>query len=338
MIIPLAVHRAGFLKTREKLLLNEVVESERQFSLLTRRDIEAVIQRSLRRAAWAPEQLLLEAEKDAGYCAAAGIDLIHYWSPSYPVLLRELYNGPFLLFVRGGLPENDIAHLGIVGTRKPTGSGKKAAFQLGFRAAELNLPVVSGLARGIDGAAHAGCLKAGGRTVAVLGSGIDRIYPEEHRRLAAGILEAKGALVSEYPPGTPPLRYHFPERNRIISGMCRGTVIVQCPEKSGAMITADYALEQGRDLYVHIEGMNGWVGAGTRRLSEEGATAIEGIEEIMKDWNRKVKNNNASQQYGNPAVSCSGEAGTMMARLVEMELMGSVARRYGGYCRSGSNG
>ncbi len=130
---------------------------------------------------------------------------------------------------------------------------------------------MSGLARGIDREAHEGCVEAGGRSVAVLGNGIDLVYPASSRPTAMALLARGGAILSEYPPGVPPLQYHFPARNRIISGLCRAVVVVQAPERSGALITAEYALDQGRDLWVHAAGLQGSAGAGTRRLADSGA-------------------------------------------------------------------
>ncbi len=143
---------------------------------------------------------------------------------------------------------------------------------------------MSGLARGIDREAHEGCEEAGFRSVAVLGSGIDMIYPSSSRAAGMALLARGGGILSEYPPGVPALRYHFPARNRIISGLCRGVVIIQAPERSGALITADYALEQGKDLWVHAAGTYGSAGAGTRRLADAGAPVIHGAADLLREW------------------------------------------------------
>jgi DNA processing protein len=157
---------------------------------------------------------------------------------------------------------------------------------LGGDLAREGIGVASGLARGIDREAHEGCVAAGGYSIAVLGNGIDLLYPSSSAPLARALLKGGGVVVSEYPPGTPPLRFHFPARNRIISGLSRSVVVVQAPARSGALITAEYALEQGRDMYVHSAGLAGSAGDGTRRLAESGAPVIGSCEDIMRDWGR----------------------------------------------------
>jgi len=132
-----------------------------------------------------------------------------------------------------------------------------------------------------------GCTAAGCVSVAVLGNGIDEVYPSTSRAAAMDLLEKGGAIVSEYPPGIPPLRHHFPARNRVISGLSKAVVVVEAPARSGALITADYALDQGRDMYVHADGLHGSAGAGTRALAEAGAPVIRGVADILAQWGRQ---------------------------------------------------
>jgi DNA processing protein len=158
------------------------------------------------------------------------------------------------------------------------------AFEMGRDFARAGVPVVSGLALGIDAFSHRGNLEGGGATVAVLGSGLDMVYPASNRGLARRILEQGGALLSEYPPGTRPAKWNFPARNRIIACLARAVVIVEAPEKSGALITADFALQMGRDLFVASAGTASVKGGGTRSLAEDGAKVVSGAGSILRDW------------------------------------------------------
>ncbi|MDR1389609.1 MAG: DNA-processing protein DprA [Treponema sp.] len=203
-------------------------------------------------------------------------------SSSYPPQLREIYDPPEQLFVRGRLPGQSRPSLAIVGTRRPGAAAMKHALRLGRECAQMGITVVSGLALGIDALAHRGCLDGGGITVAVLGSGVDQVYPASNRDLARRILESGGALVSEYEPGTKPAKWRYPARNRIISGLARGVIIVEAPEKSGALYTASFALEQGRDLWVAPVSDRS---LGTKALVRDGCGIITGIEEILTEWN-----------------------------------------------------
>ncbi len=164
----------------------------------------------------------------------------------YPATLGELSDPPLGLFVVGRVPSE--AAVAVVGSRRATAYGLQVAEMLGRELGRAGVPVISGMARGVDGAAHRGCLEGGGRTVAVWGTGPDRVYPAEHRRLAEAIRE-RGALVTEFLPGTTPRRHHFPQRNRIIAGLARATVVVEAGARSGALVTARLALEEGREVF-----------------------------------------------------------------------------------------
>src|SRR5437763_4255094 len=169
---------------------------------------------------------------------------------SYPQLLREIPDPPITLYVRGRWQEClEAPSVGVVGSRRCSTYGQNVAVMLARELASRGVTIISGLARGIDAAAHRGALEAGGRTVAVLGTGIDEVYPRDHRKLAAEILERGGALVTQFPLGTPPVAENFPYRNRIISGLSLGVIIVEAAENSGSLITARLALEQGREVY-----------------------------------------------------------------------------------------
>jgi DNA processing protein len=201
---------------------------------------------------------------------------------TYPSLLAEIPAPPPVLYYRGELLETDRTAVAIVGTRRFTPYGRDMAARIASDLARAGVTIVSGLARGIDGVAHQAALDAGGRTIAVLGSGIDRIYPPEHRKLAERIME-QGAVLSDYLPDTPPDGVNFPPRNRIISGLSLGVVVVEAPDRSGALITVDFAADQGRDIFA-VPGMaNATNSAGTNRLIREGARLVRSAEDILDD-------------------------------------------------------
>ena len=273
-----------FLRPREKRLLLEMFDSAQPLFHLSLADLGRLVGRKLVTRQWDPEALLRSGERTGKFLTENGMGGIFYRDSTYPPQLREIYDPPVLLFYRGTLPDNGLPLAGIVGTRFPTGGARRAANRLGFELGRAGIGVVSGLAKGIDREAHDGCLRAGGKTIAVLGSGIDQIYPSSSRSSGIAILTHGGTILSEYPPGVPPLQHHFPARNRILSGLCRCVVVVQAPERSGALITAEHALQEGRDLFVHAAGLSGSAGEGTRRLAEAGACVVDGSAAILREW------------------------------------------------------
>ena len=200
--------------------------------------------------------------------------LITPCDPEYPPLLRECPDRPPFLFCRGVLSHLGAATLSMVGTRKPSLEGRRAAREFAAAAVESELVVVSGLALGIDGIAHDAALTAGGSTVAVLPSGMDRIYPARHQRLAERVM-AEGVLVSEFPLGTPPRKHHFHRRNRTLSGFSKATLVVEAGRPSGTLITASAAADQGRDVLVLPWSIYHREGAGCRYLLEDGAVLVQ---------------------------------------------------------------
>jgi DNA processing protein len=205
-------------------------------------------------------------------------------SSFYPPLLREIFDPPSFIYCRGPLPDPEKPAVALVGTRHPSAAASMQAYTLGREFARAGITVISGLALGIDALAHRGCLEGGGCTTAVLGSSVDEVYPASNRDLARRILKMGGALLSEYIPGTKPRKQYYPQRNRIISGLARATVIVEAPAASGALYTARFALEQGRDLFVASSGVASPLGEGTRRLAEEGCPIISCAAEILTEW------------------------------------------------------
>jgi DNA processing protein len=215
------------------------------------------------------------------------IKIIKKSSREYPKILKEIPDAPKQLFVRGELPKNNDMNFAIVGTRAATEYGKTLAFKIAKELAELGLNIVSGMALGIDTQAHLGALAGGGQTVAVLGSGIDdnSIYPQENLRLAKKIVENGGAVIGEHDPSQKSEIWYFPERNRIISGLSRGVLVVEAPEKSGALITARLALEQNREVFAVPGPVFSKNSIGTNKLIKSGAKLVVSIDDILEELN-----------------------------------------------------
>jgi DNA processing protein len=202
-------------------------------------------------------------------------------SPDYPALLKMIHDPPRRLFVQGTLPT--VPMLAVIGSRRATPYGLRVARRLAGELAAAGMAIVSGLARGIDGAAHQGALEAGGQTVAVMATGLDLIYPPEHVELAAQICKS-GALVTEAEPGTMPLPSRFPVRNRIISGLSVGVVVVEAAERSGALITARMALEQGREVLCVPGSIENPLSVGTHSLIKDGAKLVHTVEDVLAEF------------------------------------------------------
>lgn len=208
---------------------------------------------------------------------------IHIRDGDYPPFLKEISNPPMEIHVRGGLPDASLPMVAVVGTRKATRDGRELARQTAGELARAGVVIVSGLAMGIDTAAHRGALDEEGITVAVLGNGIDTIYPAQNQKLAEHIIAGGGAIVSEYGPGEPSFKGNFIERNRIISGLCLGVVVIEAPERSGAITTARFAGEQGRGVFVFPGGARNKRYAGSHELIRDGATLATSTKEILED-------------------------------------------------------
>ncbi|MDR1411959.1 MAG: DNA-processing protein DprA [Spirochaetaceae bacterium] len=281
-LLDLMIARIPGLSCKERIKLLKKFDREADLAVCSKEDIGEIAARPLK--AWDPDGLRFQAEEDLLSITRTGMGYASWPEPEYPPLLRELYDPPALVFYRGVLPDPGKPLAAVVGTRRPSSGAAIQAFDLGRDLARAGIPVVSGLALGIDAFSHRGNLEGGAPTVAVLGSGLDRVYPASNRGLARRIVEEGGALLSEYPPGTRPARWNFPARNRIIAGLARAVIIVEAPEKSGALITANFALELGRELYVASAGLASPLGAGTRALAEDGAGIVSGIEAIARDW------------------------------------------------------
>ncbi len=226
----------------------------------------------------------VDLDREVRRVAAVGAHILTWEDEGYPKLLAEIPDPPPVLYVRGELKLEDAWAVAVVGTRRASTYGREVTRRLVSVLAQSGVTIVSGLARGIDAVAHQTALEAGGRTIAVLGCGIDLVYPPEHRELARRIA-AQGALVSEYPLGTQPEPGNFPPRNRIISGLSLGVVITEAGRDSGALITADYAAEQGRDVFAVPGSILSAGCAGTNRLIQDGAKPVLDAADILQELN-----------------------------------------------------
>lgn len=219
-------------------------------------------------------------EKDIERLKAEGVDILIHGRPGYPEALMNLPDAPPVLYSKGKLTAEDKFAVAVVGSRRPTHYGLNTAETISAELAAIGITVISGLARGVDTAAHKGALKAGGRSVAVLGSGIDMPYPPENKGLMDKIA-LSGAAVSEFAPGTPPYGQNFPRRNRIISGLSLGVLVAEATAKSGALITVKYALEQGREVFAIPGNINSSVSLGANELIKDGAKMVLRAEDVV---------------------------------------------------------
>ncbi|VVM04995.1 hypothetical protein MAMC_00366 [Methylacidimicrobium cyclopophantes] len=213
------------------------------------------------------------AQEEMARCQELGIDLLFLGEPGYPEALSEIPDPPLLLYLRGKRPERWLRGVAVVGSRRTSVYGVETARRLSYQLAYAGIPIISGLARGIDTAAHMGALAAQGSTWAVLGCGVDRVYPPENEELARRIAQ-NGCLLSELPLGTSPARHTFPQRNRLISGLASGVVVVEAPMASGALLTAQCALEQGRQVFAVPGRIDNPLSAGSNRLIQQGAKLV----------------------------------------------------------------
>lgn len=223
----------------------------------------------------------LDLERELAAVQAAGFRLLTWEDPEYPAHLLEIASPPVVLYCLGTVERSDRQAVALVGTRLPTPYGQAVARDLATALAVHGVSVVSGLARGIDSIAHRAALDAGGRTLAVLGSGLDQIYPSEHRGLAVEIA-AQGAVLTEFHPGTRPEAQNFPARNRIVAGLARAVVVVEAGEASGALITADLAAEQGRDVFAVPGSIYSRASRGANRLLLSGAAPLTSAEDVLE--------------------------------------------------------
>jgi DNA processing protein len=248
----------------------------------------------------------IDVEAELAMCRERGIAVIIESDDAYPSRLKEIPDPPGVLFVRGAFAPTDGLAVAIVGTRHATQYGLAQAERLAAGLSRAGYTIVSGLARGIDAAAHRGALKAGGRTLAVLGSGVLNVYPPEHVELA-GEISLRGAVMSENPPMSPPLAGAFPQRNRIITGLSLGVIVVEASERSGALISARHAMEQGREVFAVPGRVDNRMSRGCHRLIRDGAKLVESVDDVL-------------EELGPLATPTQREDGTQVRHPVELQL------------------
>jgi len=309
------------LRAPERIKLLQTFNEESELFIQSKRDIERIINRE-KREFWDISNIFDKAGRIDTICGMRSIKWVSFNSVEYPPLLREMYDPPAVIFYRGVLPNPEKSLLGIVGTRRPSPEASEQAYKIAYEIGREGVSVVSGLALGIDAMSHRGNLASGARGFAVLGSGIDQVYPASNRPIAKKILDSGGALLSEYPPGVRPGKWTFPARNRIIAALSRSVLIVEAPLKSGALITANFALEQGKELWTASCGVkkNAFFDKrGTEGLVEDGAQIINCAHDIIEKWGIVIAPN-----VENDAVSddqtCRRTLVSSMADFLEIEV------------------
>jgi DNA processing protein len=306
---------------------------------------EAGVPRPISEAALS-EESARELDRETARAARLGARILTFPEPTYPEPLRTIPLPPPVLYARGRLDllEGDLSAVAIVGTRTPTGYGREMAHRLAVGVAAAGVVVVSGLARGIDSAAHRGALDAGGRTIAVLGSGFERPYPAEDPRLPSRI-EAEGLLLTEFPLLVPAFKGHFPRRNRLISGLSRGTLVVEAAGKSGSLLTAQWALDQGRSVMAVPGRADNPMARGSNGLLRRGAALVEDPEDILREVGCGTPPASESEE---PLLAAIGPGATveelsdatgrvvedLFVELLRLELGGRIRRCPGGIYRA----
>ena len=263
-----------------------------------------------------------EIDEEIERARDAGIAIVPFTNPNYPARLRTIADPPPFLYVKGNILTDDDKAVAIVGSRSASEYGRRVARDLARGLASLGFTVVSGMARGIDGSAHESALQAGGRTIAVLGSGVERAYPAEHETLYRRIGE-NGAVLSELPIGTRPLAFNFPARNRLISGLSLGVVVVEATEKSGSLITATLAVEQGREVFAVPGEVGSSRSRGAHRLIRQGAKLVESVDDIIEEIAPQLLDSTGSATQRAPRVlpqNASDATRTIFALLQENTL------------------
>jgi DNA processing protein len=248
----------------------------------------------------APDKTAVDADLD--WLAASGTRIVLATDPDYPPLLRQIAPAPAALYVLGSVQALSSAQLAMVGSRSPTPAGRGTAREFAAWFAQEGLVVTSGLALGIDAASHEGALAGGGQTIAVYATGLDRVYPPEHAALAQRI-RAQGALVSEFPPRTPPLPRHFPHRNRIIAGLSLGTLVVEAARHSGSLITARLAGEFGREVFAIPGSIHSPLSRGSHQLIKSGAKLVEEARDVLSELRFSVPKERVSSQLDEPRAT-----------------------------------
>lgn len=332
----------------------ELLEQSGDIPLLFSSPPAGKLKSYLRAPDWASVDSCLQwAEQDS--CLILPLD-----DPRYPELLRQTHDAPPLLFARGNAALLQNPQLAMVGSRNPSVVGRETAQEFARTLAAAGMTITSGLALGIDAASHQGALDGGGETVAVFGTGLDRVYPAKNRPLAHAIVEGGGVLLSEYPPGTEPLPGNFPRRNRIISGLSLGTLVVEAALRSGSLITARNAVEQGREVFAIPGSIHNPLARGCHQLIRQGAKLVESAQDIVEELAPQLRailaepasthSSSGPDEEHKMLLACLGDGTSSVDQLVErsgltadavssmlllLELQGYVVSTAGGYALAG---
>ena len=284
-------------KTEDLILLNMLGVGKTKLEKLSK----AELQKKLKDA---KNQQGLEAELDL--IKKHKVRVMTIFDRDYPDILKEIHSPPLVLYVKGRILQNDEFAVAIVGSRIASIYGNATAEKLGYELASRGVVVVSGLAKGVDSSAHSGALKAHCRTIAVLGNGLKDVYPPENKRLAGEIVEKGGALISEFPMAEEPLAYNFPRRNRVISGLSLAVIVVEAAKNSGALITADFALEQDREVFAVPGKIDSATSYGTNELIKQGAKLIQTADDVLEELKLKLGDAGGGRSKP-PAADLTGE-------------------------------
>ncbi len=308
------------ISVKEPSLLRQLKSKlQKDFSSLSPREILRVLEKkeNMDRKKW---REYFDLEKEKKVLEREKIRVVPFYSEEFPALLREIPSPPILLYIKGKLPPRPWKSIAIVGARNPSPYGRFTAERLSRDLSSRGITIVSGMARGIDTHAHRSALKAGGITLAVLGSGLLHPYPAENRPLMDEISGA-GAVISEYPLFTPPWRYNFPRRNRIISGLSAGVVVVEARRRSGALITAALSLEQGREIFAVPGKIDSPLSEGTNQLIQEGAKLVRNWEDVWSEFSHVWgAGEEKSRKEANVALKLSPEAEKILRVMDEAPL------------------
>ncbi|MCL2210353.1 MAG: DNA-processing protein DprA [Treponema sp.] len=286
-LLDLTISLLPGLKITDRIYLLQVFNKEEDLFIQSKRDIEKILEHEIKDF-WDISEVFERAGLIDTVCRTRSIKWVSYTDEDYPPLLREIFDPPSVIYYKGVLPNPEKSLLGMVGTRNPSPEASEQAYKIAGNLSRLGISVISGLALGIDAMSHRGNLIGGAPGYAVLGSGIDEIYPSMNRPLAKRILDSGGAVISEYTPGTRPSKWSFPARNRIIAGLSRSVLIVEAPRRSGALITAGFTLDQGKDLWVASSGVERslkYDKSGGMKLVDDGAEIINSAKDVLDKWN-----------------------------------------------------
>jgi len=309
---------------RIKMLMS--FDNEEELFLRSKRNIEEFLNKKIKEN-WDINDIRDKADRIDTICRMRSIKWVSWTNAEYPPLLREIYDPPSVVYYRGLLPNPEKSLLGMVGTRRPSPEGAAQAYKIAYGIGKAGISVVSGLALGIDAMSHRGNLAGGVPGYTVLGSGVDEIYPSSNRPLAKKILDSGGAIISEYPPGVRPKKWHFPARNRIISGLSRGVLVVEAPQKSGALITAYLALGYDRDVWTASAGTEHhsmlYDKRGAIKLAQDGAEIIYSHNDILERWNMEIADNDENimvSSDGNSSGNSRGDFVSSLAKMLKIEI------------------